>query len=270
MDTKMSRRTIGSLNERVTPRNPLGMIALFVFLIETVATVSLHTVADKPYALILVWFIVAFPTVIALLFFVLVWFKREALYAPMDFPDVQTFKELILKKVEHIEVKQDVARIDRETTLDEVYRTVDQLLELDDPWSAINLGRAFLKEEQYDKSLKVLEHLKGKIRKSNESYYKVVANIAYAQIGLSDYADATANLLEVKTMKRGIFFGPWHSLALAYAYFKDGKTSDYRKWLDYTRDNQGDGLDIDFFADLYPEIGKDILTLSGRARRTRS
>jgi len=263
----MSRSTIGSLKERVTPGNPLGMIALFVFLIETVATVSLHAVADQPYAAVLVWFIVAFPSVIALLFFVLLWFKREALYAPMDFPDVQTFKELILKKVERIEVKQDVARIDSDTTLDDVYRTVDRLLELDDPWSAISVGRAFLKENQYDKSIKVFEHLKGKIRKSDEAYYKLVANIAYAQIGLPAYADAIKNLLEVKTLKRGAYFGPWHSLALAYAYFKDGKTSDYQQWLDYTRDNGGDELDTDFFVGLYPEIEKDILTLSGKNRR---
>lgn len=35
-----------SIQEKVIPRNPLGIIALFVFFIEAVATVSLKIVAD--------------------------------------------------------------------------------------------------------------------------------------------------------------------------------------------------------------------------------
>jgi len=85
-----------SKRERWTPHNPLGMIALFVFLIETVATVSLHTIVEKPAALILVWFIVLYPIAIAATFFLLLWYKREALYGPGDLPEGE-FSRLLLE-----------------------------------------------------------------------------------------------------------------------------------------------------------------------------
>jgi hypothetical protein len=74
----------------------------------------------------------------------------------MDRADQGDFSRLLLKKVEHMEAKQEVARIDRDTALDDVFRTVDKLLQLDGPWSAINIGRAFLKRREFDKCLKVL------------------------------------------------------------------------------------------------------------------
>lgn len=51
-------------------RNPLSVIALFVLLVEAIATVTLVNVANvADIALPLVWFVVGFPTLIALLFF---------------------------------------------------------------------------------------------------------------------------------------------------------------------------------------------------------
>jgi hypothetical protein len=74
----------------------------------------------------------------------------------MDHADQGDFSRLLFKRVEHMEAKQEVARIDRDTALDDVFRTVDKLLQLDGPWSAINIGRAFLKRREFDKCLKVL------------------------------------------------------------------------------------------------------------------
>ncbi len=85
-----------SKQERWTPHNPLGVIALFVFLIETVATVSLRAINDHSLTSVLVWFIVLFPIAIAATFFVVLWFRREALYAPMDLPKGE-FTQLLLK-----------------------------------------------------------------------------------------------------------------------------------------------------------------------------
>jgi len=99
---------LDSNRKRWTPSNPLGMIALFVFLIETVATFSLRTVADKPVALVLVWFIVLFPIGIAATFFFLLWFKREALYGPMDLPKGE-FSRLLLE-IRATELKVQEAR----------------------------------------------------------------------------------------------------------------------------------------------------------------
>lgn len=250
-----------SKQDRWSPRNPLGVIALFVFLIESVATVSLHAVADKPFASILVWFIVLYPVGIASSFFLLLWFKREALFGPMDFADQGEFSRLLLKKVEHIEAKQDLARIDRDTALNDVFRTVDKLLQLGDPWSAINVGRAFLKRKDYEKSSKVFEYMSDKIEPASEAYYKLLANLAYSQIGLDRYAEAIENLLRVKKTKRGRNFGPWHALALAYAFLKTKNLAKSEEWVDYVRRNGARDLDLEFFEELYPEMASQIRTL---------
>ena len=97
-----------SKQERWTPRNPLGVIALFVFLIETVATISLRIVVEKSLALVLVWFIVLYPIGIATTFFVILWFKREALYGPMDLPEGE-FARLLLE-IRETEMKVSEAR----------------------------------------------------------------------------------------------------------------------------------------------------------------
>jgi len=249
--------------DRWTPRNPLGVIALFVFLIESIATVSLHAVSDKDFAVVLVWFIVAYPTGIAACFFLLLWFKREALFGPMDFSDQGEFSRLLIRKVEHLEAKQDVARIDRDTALDDVFRTADKLLELDDPWSAIAVGRAFLKRKDYEKSLKVFDYLKTKIRPGDEAYYKLLANVAYSQTGLKQYEPAIANLLEVQKISRGRHFGPWHALGLAYAYQMSGNQKESGKWLDAVRRNGKDDLDLKFFEGLYPEMAASIREIAG-------
>ena len=72
-------------------KNPLGIISLFVFFIEAIATISLSIAIDTEYAGHIVWFIVLFPTLIVFLFFGTLWVKRESLYAPMDYSDPQAF-----------------------------------------------------------------------------------------------------------------------------------------------------------------------------------
>lgn len=260
------RHTAEPQRNRWTPHNPLGVIALFVFLIETIATISLQRVAEQPYAYVLVWFIVFYPIGIAACFFVLLWFKREALFGPMDFADQSDFSRL-LRQVERIEVKQEaVGIVDRGTGtegVEEILRTVDKLLELDDPWSVIDVGRVFLRRKEYEKSLKVFEHIRTKIGPSNESYYKLIANLAYSQIGLEQYDKAIENLLEIKKMKRGMDFGPWHALALAYAYLKKGDIEQSGRWIEYVRKSgEAQTLDLPFFADLYPEMARQIQSLA--------
>jgi tetratricopeptide (TPR) repeat protein len=212
---------------------------------------------------VLVWFIVLYPCGIAASFFILLWFKREALFGPMDFADQSDFSRLLLRKVERIEVKQDAATIaDRNAGIEDILRTVDRLLELDDSWSAIGLGRAFFKRNEYDKSLKVFERIKPKLNISNEAYYKLIGNIAYSQIGLHHYKDAIDLLLEVKKLNRGRDFGPWHALALAYANLKINNMPECEKWINWVRRRGAEDLDLEFFKSLYPEMAEQIEELS--------
>lgn len=246
------------LKDRATPQNPLGIIALFVFFIEAIATVSLGLVAGQPYALHLVWFIILYPTFIAVAFFVLLWIKREALYSPADFRDDSTFKEILLRKVEVIEAKQDAANIDASTNLDDVVRTIDRLIQLGDIYAAINVGRAYLKDGEYDKSVKLFDYLRTKIPATHDIYYKILANRGYALIGAGKYREAVTQLEQVQSLNGGNHFLAWHSIALAYAHFRLGEYEKYQQWLEFSRNAYGFRGNEQFFMSLYPEIKDDL------------
>ncbi|TQV84395.1 tetratricopeptide repeat protein [Aliikangiella coralliicola] len=85
-----------SRKHRIYPTNPLGIIALFVFFIEAISTFSLKILADthSEYVSALVYFIILFPSAIAVMFFLTLWCKREALFAPGDFKDESNFLSL--------------------------------------------------------------------------------------------------------------------------------------------------------------------------------
>ncbi len=100
-----------------------------------------------------------------------------------------------------------------------------------------------------------------KIEPASEAYYKLLANLAYSQIGLDRYAEAIENLLRVKKTKRGRNFGPWHALALAYAFLKTKNLAKSEEWVDYVRRNGARDLDLEFFEELYPEMASQIRTL---------
>jgi hypothetical protein len=76
--------------------NPLTIIAIFSGLAEVSGTVVLPFLKDdsqSPY----VWFLIAFPTLLILLFFVTLNFNYKVLYAPSDFKDEDNFLKLFGK-----------------------------------------------------------------------------------------------------------------------------------------------------------------------------
>lgn len=245
------------LKDRATPGNPLGIIALFVFFIEAIATVSLGLAAKTAYVGHLVVFIIAYPTFIALAFFVVLWFKREAFYTPSDFRDDTTFKDL-LRRVQVIDAKQDAAILGPSVDLNDVFRTIDRLITLDDVYAAVNVGRAYLKEDHYQTGLKVFEYLATKIDRAHELYYKVLANRAYARIGAERYGEAIRDLEEVRGLDKGRFFRAWHAIALAYAHFKQDDQIGYKKWLAIGQKAAGYAESRAFLCRIYPEIHDDL------------
>jgi hypothetical protein len=117
--------------DRFSPRNPLGIIALFVFLIEAIATISLKFVVGTEFARHLVWFIILYPTFISIAFFTFLWMKREAFYSPYHFRSDSAFHEL-LRRVEVLDIKQEAAKIDESTRPNEVIETIQRLVALGD------------------------------------------------------------------------------------------------------------------------------------------
>lgn len=91
-------------------RNPLSVIAMFVLLVETIATVTLIQLEDNsPIAIPLVWFVVLFPTLIALLFFGTIWGKHAGLYSPMEYRSDDSFL-VAMGRIDRMEEELEVNR----------------------------------------------------------------------------------------------------------------------------------------------------------------
>ncbi len=73
--------------------NPLTIIAIFSSIAEVSASVVLPIVGSDMQS-IFVWFVMLFPLLIVLLFFVTLNFNYKVLYAPSDFQDDKSFLHL--------------------------------------------------------------------------------------------------------------------------------------------------------------------------------
>lgn len=77
--------------EKIGPiKNPLTIIAIFAGIIEISGTLFLPFLADENQALY-VWFLMLFPALLILVFFVTLNFNHTVLYAPSDFKDENNF-----------------------------------------------------------------------------------------------------------------------------------------------------------------------------------
>jgi len=72
--------------------NPLTIIAIFAGVAETLATVALIQLPVEIQSTF-VYFVMAFPASIVLLFFFVLYFKNTVLYAPSDFDDQSHYLE---------------------------------------------------------------------------------------------------------------------------------------------------------------------------------
>ncbi len=155
--------------------NPLTIIAIFAALAEINATVSIGLV-DKELQEIFLWFVILFPTLLVILFFITLIFFTEVIYAPSDYKDdsgfhralfgefkepdsdinldtdiiKRTLKDLGIKsdnnKDVNISVSDNVKYLFevRYTLEKELRRIASKLLEVDSPYPAIRLTEQIL------------------------------------------------------------------------------------------------------------------------------
>ncbi len=74
--------------------NPLTIIAIFAALAEIAGTVALKFVAAD-LQVTFIWFVMLFPTLLVLLFFLTLNFNPKVLYAPSDFRNEENFLNVI-------------------------------------------------------------------------------------------------------------------------------------------------------------------------------
>ena len=75
--------------------NPLTVISIFAALAEIAGTVALATV-DMQLQHLFIWFVMGFPVLLVILFFLTLNFNPRVLYAPSDFRDEHNFLEILL------------------------------------------------------------------------------------------------------------------------------------------------------------------------------
>jgi len=252
----------GELKKKIYPKNPLGIIALFVFFIEAISTISLKFMlqSNSPFIGHLVWFIILYPSVIVMLFFVTLWWKRETFYGPGDFRDDSSFVNLF-KKVERLEVRQEASQLDPEADIDIYMKTIKKLVEQEDYYAAIQVGRSALKESRFENSYEVFKYLEKETPKSHDLYTRTIANLAYSLIGLKKYEESIKWLLEVWKSRGKQRFYAWHACALAYSYYNVGNDKDYKKWLKYAKGKKEYRSRLSEMAKLYPEIKHDLFDI---------
>lgn len=107
------------MTEKVrTISNPLTIIAIFAALAEINATISIGLV-DKELQGVFIWFVILFPILLVLLFFLTLNFNTKVIYAPSDYKNDDGFHKMLMDNVKsdkEINSDKDIIR----KTLDEL------------------------------------------------------------------------------------------------------------------------------------------------------
>lgn len=90
-------------------KNPLTIIAMFAGIAEISGTIILPFISDANQSRY-VWFLICFPALLVLIFFITLWFKPKVLYAPSDYTDEKNF----VRMMEPASFSEVEAKIQRE------------------------------------------------------------------------------------------------------------------------------------------------------------
>lgn len=80
-------------------KNPLTIIAIFSTLAEAAGVAVLPFVSEELQR-IFIWYVIGFPILLVILFFITLNFNRQALYAPSDYKNESNFIKLFFKNME--------------------------------------------------------------------------------------------------------------------------------------------------------------------------
>lgn len=93
-------------------KNPLSIIALFVILIEGVVSATLCSkVLTENQRSWLILFCIIFPVIVLVFFFIVVWYKPQNLFGPLDYDD----SKLYLKSLMKMKINDEVKEIENES-----------------------------------------------------------------------------------------------------------------------------------------------------------
>lgn len=208
-------------------RNPLSVISLFVLLVEAIATTTLVQVQASSSAIVLTWFVVLFPTMIAIMFFGTLWFKHNNLYSPMEFRSDEAFLSALDRKVERLEAVQEAGQLDVRTADQKQSLSIaDRLIRVNDIRAAVKVGRTFLDAQDGQAAIGIFDYIDAQIPANHPARYNVLANKGYALNDLGRFDEAVSVLHQCIELAGRRQVRVWHMLARAYAQFGLWKETD--------------------------------------------
>lgn len=86
---------------------PLWVISLFVFLTEAILVVAATQMTGN-HQTALVSFVIIFPFLVAGMFFVMLWYKKENLYAPSEYPNLEVLEAFRGGSISTVKKTEDV------------------------------------------------------------------------------------------------------------------------------------------------------------------
>ena len=107
-------------------QNPLTIIAVFAGLAESMATIALIQLPAEMQS-IFIYFVMAFPSAIVAVFFLVLVFKNHVLYAPSDFNDERHF--LSINKLNKA-IEEEAEKVLKETgkfSVEEIKKHTEEL-----------------------------------------------------------------------------------------------------------------------------------------------
>ncbi|MCQ2576770.1 MAG: winged helix-turn-helix domain-containing protein [Treponema sp.] len=78
--------------------NPLTIIGMFAVLAEIAGTVVLPILNNINIQKIFIWYVMLFPILLVILFFLTLWIVPKNLYSPTDYSDEENFMRIMTKK----------------------------------------------------------------------------------------------------------------------------------------------------------------------------
>ncbi|MCD9564274.1 hypothetical protein [Tenacibaculum maritimum] len=76
--------------------NPLTIIAIFAALAEVNATIAIGLINENLHY-IFIWFVILFPTILVILFFITLNFNTKVMYSPSDYKDDKNFMDSLFR-----------------------------------------------------------------------------------------------------------------------------------------------------------------------------
>ena len=164
-------------------KNPLTIIAIFAGIAEVSGTVVMPFMSEANQG-IFIYFLMAFPTLLVLLFFITLYIKANVLYAPSDFTDEKNYlvvNEYYDKsnKVQIMEKREpDIIKKDRNnkvffTFSDRLNKELEVNSNLDYPIFIANVAKAATIKKDFEKkgykNVTIYTRFKDEIFADNES-----------------------------------------------------------------------------------------------------